>query len=111
MRGRTLVEVTGWRDAIVLAHLPAAGESRFLLDVDLESRLSTGDRVVVCGDPRSVANLLAGSDEGGGAGLRWASKLRRYGRVVWRTLTAIDRPVNALFNNAGVNSSVGFASP
>jgi NAD(P)-dependent dehydrogenase (short-subunit alcohol dehydrogenase family) len=26
-------------------------------------------------------------------------------------LTAIDRPVNALFNNAGVNSSVGFAPP
>ncbi len=93
LRGRTLVEVTGWRETLVLAHLPANGEARFLLDVDLEARLAAGDRVVVCGEPRSVASLMAGNGEGDGGGLRWAGRLRRYGRVVRRTLGAIERPV------------------
>jgi Trk K+ transport system NAD-binding subunit len=93
LQGRTLVEATAWREMAVLAHVPAAGESRFLLDVDLEARFAAGDRVVVCGEPRSVANLLAAGGEDGDGGLRWASRLRRYGRVVWSTLGAIDRPV------------------
>jgi Trk K+ transport system NAD-binding subunit len=93
LRGRTLVEVTSWRETSVLAHLPAAGEARFLLDVDLEARLAPGDRVVVCGDPRSVGTLLAGGSEGGSTGLRWASRLRRYARIARRALTAVDRPV------------------
>jgi Trk K+ transport system NAD-binding subunit len=91
--GRTLVEVTGWRDTQVLAYLPVNGEPRFLLDVDLESRLAPGDRVVVCGEPRSVANLLAGGGEGNDTGLRWASRVRRYSRIAWRTFSAVDRAV------------------
>jgi Trk K+ transport system NAD-binding subunit len=92
LRGRTLVEVTGWREMQVLVHT-SGDETRFLLDVDLEARFAPGDRVVVCGEPRSVANLLGDSGDGDEGGLRWASRLRRYGRVAWRTLAAIDRPV------------------
>jgi Trk K+ transport system NAD-binding subunit len=91
--GRTLVEVTGWRDTQVLVHLPANDEARFLLDVDLEARLAPGDRVVVCGEPRSVSSLLAGNGEGTDSGLRWASRLHRYGRIAWRTLSGVDRAV------------------
>ncbi len=92
LRGRTLVEVTAWREISVLAHLPAGGEPRVLLDVDLNDRLAPGDRVVLCGEARSVANLLVG---GGGRhdGLRWAGRLRRYGRVVARALGSLERPV------------------
>jgi Trk K+ transport system NAD-binding subunit len=93
LRGRTLVEVTSWRETTVLAHIPAASEPRFLLDVDLEARFATGDRVVVCGEPRSVTNLLSDGGEADNARLRWASRLRRYGRVLWRTLASIDRAV------------------
>ena len=85
--------MTGWRDTHVLAHLPAKEEPRFLLDVDHEARLTPGDRVVVCGEPRSVATLLAGGGEGNDTGLRWAGRLRRYSRIAWRTLSAVDRAV------------------
>jgi Trk K+ transport system NAD-binding subunit len=110
--GRTLVEVTGWRDIQVLAHVPASGDTRFLLDVDLEARLTAGDRMVVCGEPRSVATLLSSSGEGGDAGLRWASRMHRYGRIFWRTLLAIDRPVAicaGIFLSCLVVSTVVFA--
>jgi Trk K+ transport system NAD-binding subunit len=93
LRGRTLVEVTGWRETLVLVHTTAVGETRFLLDVDLEARLTPGDRVVVCGEPRSVKRLLAESGEGTEGGLRWASRLRRYWRVCWNSVRAIDRAV------------------
>jgi Trk K+ transport system NAD-binding subunit len=110
--GKTLVEVTGWRDIQVLAHLPAAGESKLLVDVDLETRLASGDRVVVCGDPHSVSRLLADGGEGSDSGLRWGSRLRRYGRVVLRTLAAIDRPVaicGGIFLSCLVVSTIVFA--
>jgi Trk K+ transport system NAD-binding subunit len=93
LRGRTLVEVTGWRDASVVAHMPADGAARFLLDVDLEAKLATGDRIFVCGDPRAVGSLLVGGSGATNSALRWASRLRRYGRVAWRALTTVDRPV------------------
>lgn len=111
LRGRTLVEVTGWREMQVLVHT-TGGETRFLLDVDLEARFAPGDRVVVCGEPRSVANVLGDSDEGGDPRLRWASRLRRYGRVAWRTLAAVDRPVAicaGIFLSCLVVSTVVFA--
>lgn len=92
LRGQTVIEVTGWREMQVLAHLPEGAEARFLLAVDPEARLEAGDKLVVCGEPRSVAGLLAGGADDS-PGLRWAGKLRRYGRVLGRTLGGIEKPV------------------
>ena len=93
LRGRTLVEATGWRELLVLAHLKAGGAPRFLLDVDLGERFEEGDRLVVCGDPRSLAPLLSDGEGDALPGLRWAGKLRRWGRVFWRTFAGLDRAV------------------
>ena len=93
LRGRTLAGSTAYRDVLVLAHLPAKGEPRYLLDVDPETALEPGDRLVVCGEPRSVAALLTAAGEEGEASLRWAGKLHRLGRMVWNAVAQMDRPV------------------
>ncbi|HZY87303.1 MAG TPA: NAD-binding protein [Gemmataceae bacterium] len=93
LRGRTVGEAAAARGAAVLAHLPEGGPDRFLIDVDLEQRLRAGDRLVLCGEPRSLGPLLAGLGEGESTEPLWAGWLRRWGRVVWRTLAETDRAV------------------
>src|SRR5205814_3617027 len=75
-----------------LAHLPAAGPPRLLLEVSPEAAVAAGDRLVVCGPPREVARLL-GHDDGAPLGALWAGWLRRYGRAAARTFAGIDRAV------------------
>src|SRR5205814_5450819 len=75
-----------------LAHLPAAGPPRLLLEVSPEAAVAAGDRLVVCGPPREVARLLGHADDAP-LGALWAGWLRRYGRAAARTLAEIDRAV------------------
>jgi Trk K+ transport system NAD-binding subunit len=77
----------------VLAHLSASGPPRFLMEVDPEAVLEAGDQLVVCGEPATVAALMAATGEGDAPHLFWAGRLRRLGRMVWRTFGLIDRPV------------------
>ncbi len=93
MRGRSIGEVTGNREAVALAHLPQAGGERFLLDVDPQARLQTGDHLVLCARPRSLASLLSELDSADSPHLLWAAWPRRMARVVQRTLAEIDRAV------------------
>jgi Trk K+ transport system NAD-binding subunit len=90
--GRTISSIIGPREAVVIAHRPAGGDDRFLLDVDLEVALREGDRLVLCGEPRSLKPLLAGEEEDD-AQLRWANWARRMGRVAWQTILEMDKPV------------------
>jgi Trk K+ transport system NAD-binding subunit len=92
LREKRIGTLSGPRAIHVLAHLPATGEPRFLLDVDPEARLEVGDRVVLCGEPRFLKPLLAGEEEED-VQLQWASWLLRLGRVAWRTLLELDRAV------------------
>ena len=92
LRGLRLASVAS-TDALVMVHMPTNGRPRFLLDVDMEVRLEAGDRLVICGEPRAVAALMAAAGEEEAPHLRWAGWLRRWGRAVWRTIAAIDRPV------------------
>jgi Trk K+ transport system NAD-binding subunit len=93
MRGRTIGEVTTHRDAVALAHLPHEGGERFLLDVDLEARLKTGDQLVLCAAPRSLTALLMEMDAADAPNLLWAGWPRRMARVVRRTLAEIEPAV------------------
>ena len=93
LRGRSLAGTIAYRDALVLGHLPAHGTPRFLLDVDPETMLEAGDRLVVCGEPKTVASLMIAAGEEEAPHLRWAGWLRRSGRIAWRTVAGIDRPV------------------
>ena len=93
LRGRSLAGTIAYRDALVLAHLPIQGPQRFLLDVDPETKLEAGDRLVVCGEPKTVASLMVAAGEEEAPHLRWAGWLRRWSRTAWRTIAGIDRPV------------------
>ena len=93
LRGRGLAGSTAFRDVLVLAHLPADGAPRYLLEVDPETVLRAGDRLVVCAEPRTVAALMIAAGEDEAPHLRWAGKLHRLGRMTWNTVRQIDRPV------------------
>ena len=67
-----------------LAHLPAQGAPRYLLEVDPETPLEAGDRLVTCGEPAAVAALMEAAGEAEPPHLRWAGWLSRYGRAAWR---------------------------
>jgi Trk K+ transport system NAD-binding subunit len=90
--GQTIATVAG-RGALVLAHLPRQEKAVYLLEVDTERRLAAGDRLIVCGEPHALESLFAESDGGEPPHLLWASLLRRWGRIVQRSLAEMDRPV------------------
>jgi Trk K+ transport system NAD-binding subunit len=92
MRGRTIGEVVSYRDAVALAYLPHDGPERFLIEVDVETRLRPGDHLILCARPRSLASLLADMDVDA-PHLLWAGWPRRMARVARRTLADIDPPV------------------
>ncbi len=92
MLGRTIGEVVVHREAVPLAHLPFAGPERFLLDVDVETRLRAGDSLVLCARPKSLAALESAMDTEA-PHLLWAGWPRRFARVVRRTLAEIDPAV------------------
>jgi Trk K+ transport system NAD-binding subunit len=92
LRGQAAGRVAASRGAVAVAHLGAGGE-RILLEVDPETPLEAGDRLVLCGLPRSLAPLLAASDEAAAPHLRWANWLYRMGRVGWQALTELDLAV------------------
>src|SRR5262245_52709747 len=93
LRGQTVGRVAAGRGAVVVAHLPAGGADRVLLDVDLEAPLEAGDRLVLCGPPRSLTPLLAGGGPADPSSLLWANWLSRMGRVGWQALTELDLAV------------------
>jgi Trk K+ transport system NAD-binding subunit len=92
LTGRSVAGAVGPHQAQVLAHVPAGGPARFLLDVSPDERLGTGDRLVVCGEPHDLAGLMGRADDIDPA-VRWANPLRRNLRVLWRTLSEVDLPV------------------
>jgi Trk K+ transport system NAD-binding subunit len=77
-----------------LAHLPAAGGERFLLEVDPEARLAPGDRLVLCGAPDDLRPLLRREGEDDDRDQRlWFGLPRRYARILWRVFGDVDLPV------------------
>jgi Trk K+ transport system NAD-binding subunit len=90
---QTVSDIASRYQARIVAHLPGRGPERFLLDVDPEAPLLPGDHLVVSGDPRALAPLLAEGGEDSLPGVLWAGWLRRMGRVVLRTLLEVDLSV------------------
>jgi Trk K+ transport system NAD-binding subunit len=93
LRGRTLAEVAARHHAIVLAHFSEAGLEQVLQQVQHQAVLAPGDHLIVCGDPRHLAPLIAQVQDEALPDVRWASWLRRNWRVAWRTFTDVDIPV------------------
>src|SRR5579884_701617 len=81
---QTLGEAAARHEALVLAHLPAAGAGRYLTDVSPAARLEAGDRLAVCAEPRALASLLGATGEKAAGRVLWSSWLRRLARMAWR---------------------------
>jgi Trk K+ transport system NAD-binding subunit len=88
-----MIATVGARVALVLAHLPRQGTPKYLLDVNPETRLAAEDRLIVCGEPHALAPLFAESEGGDAPHLLWAGFLRRWGRILQRSLAEVDRAV------------------
>jgi Trk K+ transport system NAD-binding subunit len=73
----------------VLGVVPAAGEAQFLRGVSAETRLQSGDSLIVAGMPQAIGKLSGDRDEDQPA-LRWAGKVRRFARMARRTLLEVD---------------------
>ncbi len=93
MPGHSVAAVAGKTGVLVLAHLSERRPTRFLTEVDPEACLEAGDRLIVCGEPRTVSNLLAGGKGDAEEEPLWAGLVRRLSRVVHRTLSEIDTAV------------------
>lgn len=90
---RSVGEAASRFQLIPLARLPTAGGEKHLHDLSPEERLSSGDRLVVCGFPRDIQKIVGHHDEYGLLGVRWAGKFRRFGRVFHRTFLDVDLAV------------------
>ncbi len=93
LEGRSIGDLVRSRDIQVVAHLPGQGEPHYLLDVPFDARLAAGDRLVVCGEPGKINRLLTASGVVRDQDLHWAGPIRRWFRMLWRTLAEIDTPV------------------
>jgi Trk K+ transport system NAD-binding subunit len=90
--GRTIAEVSEPLSAVALAHVPAGGTPCLLREVQPQTRLTPGDRIVLCGEPRTLS-AAGGPKVGIDRDLEWATWLRRMLRVARHTLEDMDRAV------------------
>ncbi|MBY0527526.1 MAG: NAD-binding protein [Gemmataceae bacterium] len=93
LRNSTVAEAAERHRFLPLAHLSRNGVDRLLLDLDGQTRLTPGDRLVICGTPRDLTPLLKSGDDDGLPHLLWAGWLRRNARVLARTFAEVDLPV------------------
>lgn len=89
--GRTIADLAQCRRLAVLAHKPAAGGERSMLEIAQDARLEKGDRLVVCGQRKELSGFLPA--EGEGSEPLWAGWFRRHLRLAGQTLSEIEWPV------------------
>ena len=92
--GKRIAEVLRDHRLIALAFTPAAsGAPHLLIDVPIDTALSPGDRLVVCGAPADLLQLLERERGDLLPGVRWAGVMRRWLRTARRTLLEVDLSV------------------
>jgi Trk K+ transport system NAD-binding subunit len=96
LTGQRIRDVARDHGLVVLAFTPAGGEPRRLLDVPSDTRLSPGDRLVVCGSPGELRPLLERERGDLLPGVRWAGAVRRWLRTARRTLREVDLSVKII---------------
>jgi Trk K+ transport system NAD-binding subunit len=74
----------------VLAHLPRDEKGRLLDELSTDSVLAAGDRLIVCGRPDALEPLLREVEEEVPPHILWAGFVRRYWRMLLRTIREID---------------------
>jgi Trk K+ transport system NAD-binding subunit len=91
--GKRIGDIARDYNLIPLAYIPGNGASQFLLDLDTQKSLSPGDRTVFCGIPNDISQLLGRERGDLFPGVRWAGSVRRWLRIVRRTLLEVDLAV------------------
>jgi Trk K+ transport system NAD-binding subunit len=91
--GRDLAEEARICQAVIIAHGPRHGPTRFLHDTPGQIPLAPGDRAVVCGNPHLLAPLLARGSNESLPELLWATTVRRFIRVLLRGIALMDTSV------------------
>jgi Trk K+ transport system NAD-binding subunit len=88
--GRPVAEFNG--RYLLLAHTPVSQAPRMLLDIDPQTPITVGDRLVVAGQPNDIRRLIepAWDDL---SGVLWAGRIRRFGRMAYRTFSEMDLAV------------------
>ena len=90
--GRPVAEFDENNRFLLLAHTPASSSPRILLEIDSDTPIGCGARLVVVGQPHDVRQLIEpGWDDL--SGVLWAGRIRRYGRMAFRTLSEMDLAV------------------
>jgi Trk K+ transport system NAD-binding subunit len=91
---RRVADVAAEFGVLPLCHESTGDKIELLHELDRNAALKSGDGLVVCGKPHDLARLMS---HGEGAqweqilgSVRWAGRVRRFGRVAWRFLAEVD---------------------
>ena len=94
---KKLADVLLENNILLVAHQPKGEPFRFVDNFHLESKLTSGDRIVVCGERKQVKAIReSGQDDE--PGLHWANFFLRHWRILRRTVSQIDLPVKFCFS-------------
>src|SRR5262249_29102735 len=91
---RRVGEISRHHQVVALAHEAPDRPAELLHQVRSYAELRSGESLIVCGPPDRLARLLplgqAADWQDLLPGVRWAGRLRRFGRVAWRFLAEVD---------------------
>ncbi len=92
LHGHTITEVNGVGEYLPISHATAGGAVHFLRDIDPNHRFDPGEKITLAGRPADLRKLNAPGETEFDVVL-WAGKLRRAGRIVYRTFAETDLAV------------------
>ncbi len=92
--GRRISDIAADYQVLPLAHECTGKPAALLHQVGGDTELQVGDELIACGELDQMAELVAMGETADWdhplLNVRWASRLRRFSRVVWRAITEID---------------------
>jgi Trk K+ transport system NAD-binding subunit len=91
--GKRIAEIAQQFNVTILAYIQQTGKHQFLLEVDSDSVLSVGDRLILCGVTGDINQIIARERGDLFPGVRWAGSVRRWLRTAKRTLLEVDLAV------------------
>lgn len=91
--GRTVNDIAHENHLVALALVRTGHAPALLNDVPADAALAPGDRLVVCGAPANLLQLIERERGDLLPGVQWAGRVRRWVRTVRRTLWEVDLSV------------------
>ncbi len=90
--GRPIESVARQFDVLPLGHRDRSGVERLLSEVAPDAVLQANDELIACGSSDDLERLLpvGQHDLSNLSGVRWAGRIRRFGRVALRAVREID---------------------